>query len=108
MELHVQKKYFDAIVNGQKIYEWRLAKDKYRMLKIWDEILFRTDDAGHEILKKISTIHIYDSFMTAWNHLWIEHIVPGVGSIDEMVGLYHEFYSLEDEKKYNIIMIGVS
>lgn len=108
MELHVQRKYFEYILSWDKIYEWRLAKDKYRVAKIGEPVLFRTTWVDEIIEKKITSIHIYWSFEEAWNHLWVNNILPWISDIWKMVNVYREFYSEEDENKYNVIMIGIS
>jgi ASC-1-like (ASCH) protein len=107
MELHIQRKYFDAILSGKKTYEWRLAKDKYRLLKTWDLIIFKTD-WNEEVTRHISSIHIYDSFKSAWKNLWIEKIIPWTQNIDEMINIYRQFYTEQDEMAFNVIMLWIN
>ncbi|HMT01612.1 MAG TPA: ASCH domain-containing protein [Candidatus Absconditabacterales bacterium] len=106
MEFQVQKRYFDLIKSGLKIYEGRLSKDKYRHLKVGDIITFKPNGSDEFVEKKVTSIHIYGSFADAGLHLGIEKIVPGTSNIGSMVETYREFYSKEDEERYNVIMIG--
>lgn len=108
MELHIQKKYFDDIVKWEKIFEWRLAKDKYRLTSIGSEIIFKTTWTEDIIKKHISSIHIYKSFEDAGKDLWVNNITPGIKNLSDMVNIYREFYSEVDENKYWIVMIWLS
>lgn len=105
MELQVQKKYFDAILNNTKIYEWRIAKDKYRNLKIGDKIIFKTDWISDVIVKEVTSLHIFWSFFQAWQNLWVYNILPGIETIEEMVSIYRDFYWEDEESVYNVVMI---
>ena len=68
MELHVQKKYFDDILKWEKTFEWRLAKDKYRLASIGSEIMFKTTWTKDIIKKKILLKKRYLQFIYI-NHL---------------------------------------
>jgi ASC-1-like (ASCH) protein len=107
MKLTVQQQYFDLIKSWTKIYEWRLAKEKYRLLKIGDTITFSPNDWSECVEKVITSLHIYGSFAQAWLQLWVESIVPWIDSIDAMVSIYRNFYTLDDEVQYGVIMIGI-
>lgn len=107
MHLKVQKRYFDSINKWNKLYEWRLAKEKYRRLKVWDEITFSPNDSPERVVKKIASLHFFDSFEEAWVNLWIEHILPWIADLESFVGVYREFYSKDEEQFHRIIMIWI-
>ena len=107
MELHLQDVYFEAIRSGTKKIEGRLAKEKYRLLKVGDPIVF-TNDAGEKIKKTIDSIHIFSSFREAFNMLDFKEAVPGVDSLENAVNIYANFYSLEDQEKHNVIFLTLN
>lgn len=103
INLNVQPKYFTDIREGLKILEGRLAKEKYRLLNIGDTILF--DNGDDTIVKKIDGIHIFDSFSSGADFLRVKNIIPGIESVSELVSIYRQFYSEEDEKKYGVVFL---
>lgn len=105
LKLHVQKEYFTAIKEGKKIFEGRLAKEKYRQLSLGDKIEFY--DGEDTVIKNITSIHIFDSFGNGGNFLGVSNITPGVSSVKELISLYRKFYSEMDEQKYGAIFIGL-
>lgn len=104
-QLHVQNEYFETIKIGTKIFEGRLAKEKYRQLMVGDVIEFT--DGVEKLDKKISSIHIFDSFGTGGSFLGIDNILPGAPSVEELISVYRRFYSEADEHLYGVVFIGI-
>lgn len=107
MELHLQDVYFKGIQSGAKKIEGRLAKEKYRLLKVGENIVF-INDAEEKISKTIESIHIFGSFREAFSTMDFREAVPDVDNIENAVTIYASFYSLEDQEKYNVIFLKLN
>jgi ASC-1-like (ASCH) protein len=102
--MHVQQKYYDFIKSGKKTIEGRLAKDKYRLVKVGDEIVFE-NDTKEELRKKVVGLYVFSTFRDAFQMLDYRLAIPDAQSIDEAVAIYEQFYTLEEQKTNNVIFI---
>lgn len=105
IDLHVQEPYFTDIKNGSKTFEGRLAKEKYRNLKLGDTIVFTNGE--EKISKEVSSIHLFNSFADGGRILGVDCIVPGASSVSELTSIYRKFYSEEKEKEFGVSYIGL-
>ncbi len=106
MKIHLQDKYFEAIKEGTKTIEGRLAKQKYRDLHVGDTVTFH-NDLGEETVKRIKAIHIYRTFEEAFSEVDFRDALPGVDNIRESVLIYSKFYTLPEQEEYNILFISI-
>lgn len=108
-EMKLKDKYFNLIKNGKKIYEIRLNDEKRQQINVGDIIVFKKES---NLVEKIDTIvndliH-FKSFEEMAKTLPLEKVGFSSKTVEEVVEIYHEFYSEEDEKKYGIVAIKVN
>lgn len=100
LNLSVKEQYFQQIKLGLKTIEGRLAKEKYVLLKNQTPISF-----NHAYETSIEKIEVYPSFKIMLETVGLEHVLPGVKSIDDGVEIYREFYSSEEEQSNGVVAI---
>ncbi len=107
-KMKLRKVYYDMIKNGTKIYEGRLNDEKRQLIDVGDVIIFQKEPDLSESFEAIVKDLIYfDSFEEMANTLPLEKVGFETENAQEVVGIYHQFYSIEDEKKYGVVAIKV-
>ncbi len=93
---------------GQKIYEGRLNDEKRQLIHIGDVIVFKREPELVDSFKTIVKDLIYfDSFEEMAKTLPLKQVGFEKETPNEVVKIYHKFYSLEDEKKYGVVAIKI-
>jgi ASC-1-like (ASCH) protein len=103
---HLSQPWFDLIRDGRKTVEGRLDRDDYAVMMENDVIQFHNGDDSYS-MKVIHTAR-YSTFHEMVTGEGLDHVLPGIGSIEEGVSIYRLFYSEEDETKYGIVAIHIS
>ncbi|MBE6350298.1 MAG: ASCH domain-containing protein [Spirochaetaceae bacterium] len=106
-EMKVQPIYFNKIKTGEKIYEVRLNDEKRRSIDVGDFIIFKNTNQNEELCTKVKDLIYFDSFDEMVNTLPSEKI--GFCDMDktEIVKVYNEFYTQEDEEKLGVVAIKI-
>ncbi len=93
MRLHPEP--FQAIKSGVKKVECRLNDEKRRLLQVGDEIVFELRPDGLESIKKtIAALNTFTNFEEVFEQF------P-----EERINDVYQYYSLEEEKKFGVIVI---
>ena len=107
-EMKLRSIYFDLIKNGTKIYEGRLNDEKRQLIVVGDVIAFKREpelcDSFNAIVKDLV---YFDSFEEMANILPLEKVGFVKETTKEVVDIYHQFYSVEDENNYGVVAIRV-
>lgn len=101
MRFTVQKKYYDAILEGKKVYEGRLRNPKYDRLDLNEKVSFNCKD-GRYLFAVITSIHIFPNFKAVFDVFNFKSLIPQAESVDEAVEVYRSFpgyYANEKRKK---------
>ena len=107
-EMKLKAIYFDKIKAGEKIYEIRLNDEKRKLIDVGDVIVFKKEPEQTEILKTVVKDLIYfSSFNEMSTTLPLEKVGFENKPLEEVVSIYHQFYTEEDEKKYGVLAIKV-
>ena len=107
-EMKLRAIYFDKIKSGEKIYEIRLNDERRKDLKVGDTIVFKKEPELNEELKTvIQELLYFSSFNEMALALPLEKIGFANVSVQDVVDVYHQFYSKENEKKYGVVAIKV-
>lgn len=107
-KMKLRKIYYDMIKNGTKIYEGRLNDEKRQLIDVGDIITFQKEPELNESFDAIVKDLIYfDSFEEMVNTLPLEKVGFKTETPEDVVEIYHQFYSVEEEKKYGIVAIKV-
>ena len=107
-EMKLRSIYFDLIKDGTKIYEGRLNDEKRQLIDVGDVITFKREpelkDSFNAIVKDLV---YFDSFEEMANTLPLQKVGFETETPNEVVDIYHQFYSIEDENKYGVVAIKV-
>ena len=99
-ELNVDERWFKYILDGTKTIEGRLNKNKFKLMRNGDIIIF-----NGIIKKEVISVRYYNSFEEYLRNEGIDKCLPEVVDINDGINIYREFYSFEDEIKYGIVAI---
>ena len=107
-DLHLQPIYFDLIKNKEKVLEGRLFKNDKKNYNIGDIITFYKEPENIETIKAIILDkYRFDSFDEMANELKKEELGFKNSTKEEMIQTYRTIYSIENEKKYGVIVFKV-
>ena len=107
-EMNLKEIYFDKIKSGEKIYEIRLNDEKRKLVKVGDIIVFKRQPEFKETIKTVVKDLIYfNSFTEMINSLPIEKVGFKGKPLEEIIDIYHQIYSEENEKKYGVLSIKI-
>lgn len=107
-EMKLREIYFDKIKSGEKIYEIRLNDEKRKLITVDDDIVFKKEPELKEALTaKVKELIHFDSFNDMVNFLPLKDVGFANASKEEVIDIYHQFYSQEDETNYGILAIKI-
>jgi len=109
--LYVHSPWFEYIRDGRKRFEGRLNKGDAAKFQPGDVIVFgkavdnkrQLDQPTFE--RSIATVTTFESFQDALTTLPLQHVLPGVVSVEAGVAVYRKFSSEETEKATGVLMI---
>jgi ASC-1-like (ASCH) protein len=108
---HVQPRYFNLILQGQKTVEGRVAREKYLSLRPGDAIQFLTQEThlDQKLLSepmiyktldaRVVSLEKFNSFSDMLSFYGLKNCLPGVKSLSEGVSIYHGFPGYESDAK---------
>jgi ASC-1-like (ASCH) protein len=102
-ELNVDERWLKYILNGKKTIEGRLNKNKFKLMRCGDIIIF-----NEIIQKEVISVKYYNSFKEYLINEGIDKCLPDVININDGINIYRDFYSVEDEIKFGIIAIELT
>lgn len=103
----VQQQYFETIKSGVKNIEGRLAKDKYRLLNIGENVTFYNNERTEKIEKKVVSLRIYRTFKDAFRYENYQKAVPKSKSVNDAILVYEQFYSKSLQQQHGVVFIEV-
>ena len=107
-KMKLREKYFNMIEDGKKIYEIRLNDEKRQLIDVGDIIVFKKEP---NLVEKIDTIVkdliYFNSFEEMAKTLPLEKVGFLKEGVEDVVNIYHEFYTVDDEAKYGVGAIKV-
>lgn len=107
-KIKLQSVYFDKVKSGEKIYEIRLNDEKRQKIKIGDTIILKREPKLEEFINVVVMDLLYfSSFEEMANTLPLEKVGFKTETVQEVVDVYHQFYSIENENKYGVVAIKV-
>jgi|688.fasta_scaffold631073_2 ASC-1-like (ASCH) protein len=110
-KFHVQPRYFNFILAGEKTVEGRIAREKYLSLKPGDAIQFLTENSytdqerveaqpSYKTLDaRVVSLKRFSSFFEMLTFYGLNNCLPGVESLSEGVQIYHGFPGYEADAK---------
>ena len=107
--MKLQTKPFEAIAGGFKTIELRLLDEKRQQVRVGDEIEFtEVPESKRKVLTKVVALHRFPSFEELYDALPLDKCGYSESEIEnaspEDANVY---YSLEEQKKYGVVGIGI-
>lgn len=106
--MNLNAEYFELIKQGEKIFEGRLNDEKRKAMNVGDVITFFKEPERVESFDAIITQKIefkdFDQMSKVINK---KDLGFDEKTRQEMLDVYHSFYSKEDEEKYGVVAIKV-
>jgi ASC-1-like (ASCH) protein len=91
-QLHIQQKYLDWIVSGDKTWEGRILSDRVRAVVVGDTLQLFTGAAGtHPTAFRVAELRHFDTFRSMLTGVGLRSCLPGCASLDAGVALYRGF-----------------
>lgn len=107
-EMKLRANYFKKIKNGEKTFEVRLNDEKRKQIKIGDFIVFKKEpELEEELRTQVEDLILFESFEEMASKIPAKKLGMENFSKAEVVNLYHQFYSVQDENKNGVLAIAV-
>lgn len=107
-EMKLKETYFNKIRNKEKIYEIRLNDEKRQLIKIGDLIVFKKEPELQETLTaEVVGLEYFKSFKEMAETLPLDKVGFGKETLCEVVSIYHQFYTEQEEDKYGVVAIKI-
>lgn len=104
---HRTEPYFSYVKNGQKTIEGRIAKGKYKNIKVDDHFIVHNDDETDSFMVKIISIRKYSSIKELLEYEDLHKILPNAKSIKDGIKIYKKFYNFREEKEFGVVAIEI-
>lgn len=113
--ISVSNPWFDALFYGKKTIEGRLNKGKFALLNVGSVIVIsRTGGNANSrfsgppppnMVAVVTDVMYYKSFEDYLSQEGLARTLPGVCSISDGVSIYHQFYTIEQERNNGVVAI---
>lgn len=106
---NLSEPWFSLIKCGLKSVEGRLHKGDFEAMKRNDIITFTNNEFESIGIRsfqvRITSKKIYSTFESYLINEKLSKCLPSIDNIEDGIKIYYQYYSKEDEKKYNIVAI---
>lgn len=107
-KLNLNPIYYDLIKSGEKTLEGRLNDEKRKDFNIGDKITFYKEPERKESIQAIIIDkYLFNNFDEMANSLDKSQLGFANKTKKEMVGVYRNIYTLEDEKTYGVVIFKI-
>ncbi len=89
--LKVLSKYLKYIKDNKKVFEVRLFREHYSLIKKGD-VLILYDEFGNVVRAEVKDVHIYNSFEELFKNIDYKKVIPFANSISEALNEYKKIY----------------
>lgn len=107
--LHLKNRPFYNILNKKKDIEGRLYESEYIKIKKNDILFFSNiENANEKRLLEVKIIKVlkFNTFESAFKKIDFERAIPGY-TFDEVLKIYSQYYPLNKQKKYGVLLIQI-
>ena len=88
---------FEDVHNGIKTVETRAATDKYRAIKIGDEITFSC--GGDTFVKKVTKVYLWPSIDAMLEEILLKKIMPDLDTVEQAKARYATYPNYDEKIK---------
>jgi ASC-1-like (ASCH) protein len=104
---HKDEPPFSFLKNGQKTIEGRIRKKLYKEIAVNDHIIVFNKEETDSVEILVKRTAEYSSFKEMLEKEPFKKILPDVGSVEQGVEVYKQFYNSEQEKEFGIVVLEV-
>ena len=105
---NIQNPHFNFIKTGNKKYEVRLDKGKWKNVSVGDFLIIDNLPESEDIIKiQILSVERYKNYREMLIDKGYENVIPDANSLDEAEAAYYKFYTKEDELAFGVIAFGI-
>jgi ASC-1-like (ASCH) protein len=111
-EIGIESTLVEAIKNGDKTIEIRLAKPRFLLIQEDDILSIREDfyyegkileSLSHALEIKVTQVLYFETFKETFEAINYESALPTAKSVDDAIKKYREFYSAEEEIEFGVV-----
>ncbi|MDB5180207.1 MAG: hypothetical protein JWN12_839 [Candidatus Saccharibacteria bacterium] len=115
-EIGIESTLVEAIKNGDKTIEIRLAKPRFLLIQEDDVLSIREDfyyegdileSLSHALQVRVTQVLYFESFKEAFDAINYESALPTAKSVDDAIKRYREFYSVEEEREFGVVAFSI-
>lgn len=106
--MKIKAVYFEKIKSGEKNYEVRLNDEKRRVMNVGDVLVLKKEpEQKEELYLQIKGLIYFKSFKEMVNTLPLNQVGFAGMLKEDVIEVYHQFYTLADEEKFGVVAIKV-
>jgi ASC-1-like (ASCH) protein len=115
-EIGIESTLVEAIKNGDKTIEIRLAKPRFLHIQEDDILSIREDfyyegavleSLSHALEVKVTQVLYFETFKELFEAINYESVLPSATSVDDAIKKYREFYSAEEEREFGVVAFSI-
>lgn len=105
--LNLKDVYFNLIKAKIKTFEIRLFDEKRKLINPRDDIVFTNEETQEKLVAKVVSLIQFESFEKMATTLPSRLIGFENKTINQIVDIYHEFYSPQRERECGVLAIEI-
>lgn len=107
-EMKLQPKYYNFILNGTKRIEIRLFDEKRKLIELNDTItFFKAPELQESFKAKVVGLFRYNTLEDMFKDFDISVLADSSMSKEELINVFEEFYTKDEQKKYGVLGIKI-
>jgi ASC-1-like (ASCH) protein len=115
-EIDIESSLVEAIKNGDKTIEIRLAKPRFLLIQEDDVLSIREDfyyegevleSLSHALEVKVVQVLYFETFEEVFEAIHYESALPAATSPEDALKKYREFYSPEEEREFGVVAFTI-
>lgn len=115
-EIGIESTLVEAIKNGDKTIEIRLAKPRFLLIQEDDILSIREDfyyegdileSLSHALEVKVTQVLYFESLKEVFDAINYESALPTATSVEDAIKTYRTFYSPEEEREFGVVAFSI-
>jgi ASC-1-like (ASCH) protein len=115
-EIDIESTMVEAIKNGDKTIEVRLAKPRFLLIQEDDILSVREDfyyegdvleSLSHALEVKVTQILYFESFKELFSAINFEAVLPSAKTEEDALATFRKLYSAEDEAEFGVAAFSI-
>ena len=115
-EIGIESTLVEAIRNGDKTIEIRLAKPRFLLIQEDDILSIREDfyyegevleSLSHALEVKVTQVLYFETLKEALDAINYEAVLPTATSVEDALKTYRTFYTVEEEREFGVVAFSI-